>query len=153
MPFENPPREDIDQLLAESHRIAVVGLSDNRSRTSYGVSAAMQGWGYRILPVNPEIRESLGERAWGSLAEAVAALPPGERIDLVNVFRRPEHVAGVVDECIALGLPAIWLQEGVVDDAAAARAREAGLVVVMDRCIMKDRARMPIGTGRADPSR
>lgn len=142
MAFINPPREDIDQLLADSHRIAVVGLSDNPSRTSYGVSAAMQSWGYRILPVNPAIRESLGERAYGSLAEAVAALPPGERIDLVNVFRRPEHVAGVVDECIALGLPAVWLQEGVVDEASAARAREAGLVVVMDRCVMKDRARM-----------
>ena len=144
MPFTNPPREDIDRLLAEAQRIAVVGLSDNPSRTSYGVSAAMQSWGYRIVPVNPAIHESLGERALGSLAEAVAALPPGETIDIVNVFRRPEHVAEVVDECIALGLPAIWLQEGVVDEAAAARARNAGLTVVMDRCIMKVRARMGV---------
>ena len=142
MPFTNPSREDIDRLLANSRCIAVVGLSDNPSRTSYGVSAAMQSWGYRILPVNPAIRESLGERAFGSLAEAVAALPSGQGIDLVNVFRRPEHVAEVVDECLALGLPAIWLQEGVVDESAAARARDAGLTVVMDRCIMKDRARM-----------
>ena len=142
MSFTNPSREDIDRLLAESRNIAVVGLSDNPARTSYGVSAAMQSWGYRILPVNPAIRESLGEQALGSLAEAVASLPSGQGIDLVNVFRRPEHVAGVVDECIALGLPAIWLQEGVVDEAAAVRARDAGITVVMDRCIMKDRARM-----------
>ena len=142
MSFTNPSREDIDRLLAESRNIAVVGLSDNPARTSYGVSAAMQSWGYRILPVNPAIRESLGEQALGSLAEAVASLPSGQGIDLVNVFRRPEHVAEVVDECIALGLPAIWLQEGVVDEAAAVRARDAGITVVMDRCIMKDRARM-----------
>ena len=142
MSFTNPSRENIDRLLAESRNIAVVGLSDNPARTSYGVSAAMQSWGYRILPVNPSIRESLGERAFGSLAEAVASLPSGQGIDLVNVFRRPEHVAEVVDECIALGLPAIWLQEGVVDEAAAVRARDAGITVVMDRCIMKDRARM-----------
>jgi len=142
MSFTNPSRENIDRLLAESRNIAVVGLSDNPVRTSYGVSAAMQSWGYRILPVNPSIRESLGERAFGSLAEAVASLPSGQGIDLVNVFRRPEHVAEVVDECVALGLPAIWLQEGVVDEAAAVRARDAGITVVMDRCIMKDRARM-----------
>ena len=142
MSFTNPSREDIDRLLADARSIAVVGLSDNPARTSYGVSAAMQSWGYRILPVNPAIREALGERAIGSLAEAVASLPPGQGIDLVNVFRRPEHVAEVVDECIALGLPAIWLQEGVVDEAAAVRARDAGITVVMDRCIMKDRARM-----------
>jgi predicted CoA-binding protein len=142
MSFTNPSREDIDRLLAESRNIAVVGLSDNPARTSYGVSAAMQSWGYRILPVNPAIREALGEQAIGSLAEAVASLPSGQGIDLVNVFRRPEHVAEVVNECIALGLPAIWLQEGVVDEAAAVRARDAGITVVMDRCIMKDRARM-----------
>jgi predicted CoA-binding protein len=147
MPFANPPPEEIERLLADSRCIAVVGLSDNPSRTSFGVSAAMQSWGYRILPVNPAIRESLGERAYGSLEDAVAALPPGTRIDVVNVFRRPEHVAEVVDECIALGLPAIWLQEGVVDEVAAARARGAGLTVVMDRCIMKDRARMGAGPG------
>lgn len=138
----NPPREDIEQLLRSVHNIAVVGLSDNPLRASHGVSAAMQRWGYRILPVNPALREALGEPAHTTLAEAAAALPPGEVIDLVNVFRRPEHVAAVVDECIALGLPAIWLQEGVVDEAAAARARAAGLFVVMDRCIMKDRARL-----------
>jgi len=138
----NPPRVEIERLLHRTRRIAVVGLSDNPMRTSHGVSAAMQRWGYRIVPVNPAIGEALGERAFGSLAEAAAALGPGQPIDLVNVFRRPEHVAGVVEECIALGMPALWLQEGVVDEAAAARARAAGLFVVMDRCIMKDRARM-----------
>jgi predicted CoA-binding protein len=147
MAFANPPREDIERLLSDSRCIAVVGLSDNPSRTSFGVAAAMQSWGYRILPVNPAIRESLGERAFGSLAEAVAARPPGTPIDIVNVFRRSEHVAEVVEVCIGLGLPAIWLQEGVVDEAAAARARAAGLTVVMDRCIMKDRARMGARSG------
>jgi predicted CoA-binding protein len=142
MPFTNPSREEIERLLATARTIAVVGLSDDPLRTSHGVSAAMQRWGYRILPVNPAIGAALGQPAHPSLAAAVAALPPGECIDLVNVFRRPAHVAGIVDECIVLGLPALWLQEGVVDATAAARARAAGMFVVMDRCIMKDRARM-----------
>jgi hypothetical protein len=142
MSHTNPPREDVEQLLRRVRRIAVVGLSDNPLRTSHGVAAAMQRWGYRIVPVNPGIREALGERAFSSLAEAARALGRDQPIDLVNVFRRSEHVAEVVEECIAAGLPALWLQEGVVDEVAAARARAAGLFVVMDRCIMKDRARM-----------
>ena len=142
MSFTNPPREDIDALLRRTRRIAVVGLSDSPFRTSRGVSAAMQHYGYRIIPVNPAIAEALGERAFGSLAQAAAALGPDQPIDLVNVFRRPEHVAAIVDECITLGVPAVWLQLGVVDEAAAARAQAAGLFVVMDRCIMTDRARL-----------
>ena len=140
--FTNPPRDEIERLLGTVRTIAVVGLSDDPWRTSHAVSAAMQRWGYRIVPVNPRIPASLGEVAHPSLAVASSALAPAQGIDLVNVFRRPEHVAEVVDECIRLGLPAIWLQEGVVDEAAASRARDAGLLVVMDRCIMKDRARM-----------
>lgn len=147
MGFVNPPAADIEQLLARSRNIAVVGLSDNPMRVSHAVSAAMQRFGYHVIPVNPTIDSALGERACASLAEAVASLPSG-RIDIVNVFRRPKRVAAVVDECIALGLPALWLQEGVVEEAAASRAREAGLFVVMDRCIMKDRARMPVGTDK-----
>lgn len=142
MGFDNPSREDIEQRLGAVKNLAVVGLSDNPLRTSYAVSAAMQRWGYRIIPVNPAIREALGEPAHPTLSAAAAALGPEARIDLVNVFRRPAHVAGIVDECIRLGLPALWLQEGVVDEAAAARARAAGLFVVMGRCIMRDRARM-----------
>ena len=146
MPFSNPAREDIESLLRRARVIAVVGLSDSPLRTSHGVSAAMQRFGYRILPVNPLIREALGEAAFPTLAAAEAALPAGQRIDIVDVFRRPEHVAGIVDQCLALGLPAIWLQEGVVDSVAAGRARAAGMTVVMDRCIFKDRARMVAAT-------
>ncbi len=102
----------------------------------------MQRFGYRVIPVNPGIASALGERAANSLTDLGSELASGEKVDIVNVFRRPEHVAAIVEECIALGLPAIWLQEGVVDAAAAARARDAGLIVVMDRCIYKDRARL-----------
>lgn len=140
MLFQNPPLNAIYELLRGARTLAVVGLSDNPMRTSYGVSAAMQRYGYRVLPVNPAIEAALGERAVGSLAQAPGLLAPGEHIDIVNVFRRPEHVAAIVDECIELGLPAIWLQEGVIDEAAALRAQAAGLVVVMDRCIYKLRA-------------
>jgi uncharacterized protein len=146
MGFANPPRGEIDALLRRARTLAVVGLSADPSRTSHGVSAAMQRFGYRVIPVNPAIDRALGERAVPALGRLGEVLAPGEGVDIVNVFRRPEHVAAIVDECIALGLPAIWLQEGVVDEAAAGRARDAGIVVVMDRCIYKDRAREK-GTG------
>lgn len=142
MLFANPPPQEIEALLRRVRTIAVVGLSADPSRTSHGVSAAMQRWGYRVIPVNPAIETALGERAVPALDRLGEALRPGERVDLVNVFRRPEHVAGIVAECIAHGLPALWLQEGVVDEAAALRARAAGMTVVMDRCIYKDRARL-----------
>jgi predicted CoA-binding protein len=142
MTFTNPPRQEIEALLARARSIAVVGLSDNPFRTSHGVSAAMQRYGYRIIPVNPSVDSALGERSFDSLATAVRELGPGHAPDIVNVFRRSEHISGIVDECIALGLQALWLQEGVIDDQAANRAREAGTFVVMNRCIMKDRARI-----------
>ena len=126
--------DDIGELLKHARTIAVVGLSDSPMRTSYGVSKYMQSQGYRIIPVNPQIDASLGEKAYSSLSEVP------ETIDLVNVFRRPEHVLEVVDEAIRLKLPAIWLQEGVVHEAAAKKAREAGIFVVMDRCIYKEHA-------------
>jgi len=140
--FANPDRDVIDALLGRARTIAVVGLSDNPARTSHSVSAAMQRFGYRIIPVNPTAAAVLGERAVPDLAHLAEALRTGEQVDIVNVFRRPEHVAAIVDECIALGLPALWLQEGVVDEAAALHARAAGITVVMDRCIYKDRARL-----------
>jgi predicted CoA-binding protein len=124
--------DDIGELLKKARTIAVVGLSDSPMRTSYGVSKYMQSQGYRIIPVNPQISGSLGEKAYPSLSEVP------ERIDLVNVFRRPEHVPEVVNEAIRLKLPAIWLQEGVVHEAAAKKARKAGIFVVMDRCIYKE---------------
>ncbi len=142
MSFTNPPREEIEHLLRRARVIAVVGLSDSPFRTSHGVAAAMQRHGYRMVPINPSVRSALGEPAFSSLASATSALGTGAPIDIVNVFRRPEHVAGIVDECIELRLPALWLQEGVVDAAAAARAQAAGIFVVMNRCIIKDRARI-----------
>ena len=118
--------EQISQILKNAKTIAVVGLSDSPMRVSYDVSKYMQSQGYRIIPVNPAITESLGEKAYPTLSE----IP--EKIDLVNVFRRAEFVPEVVDEAIRLGVPAIWMQEGVVHEEAAERARAAGIVVVMD---------------------
>ncbi|MDQ6694376.1 MAG: CoA-binding protein [Chloroflexota bacterium] len=125
--------EDITAILAMK-RIAVVGLSSDRSRPSNGVAHYMQRMGYEIIPVNPAEREILGEKAYPSLLD----IP--EAPEVVDVFRRPEHVSAVVDEAIKIGAKAIWLQLGVVDEGAARRAREAGLIVVMDRCIKVDHA-------------
>ena len=124
--------DDIGKLLTNAKTIAVVGLSDSPLRPSHGVSAYMQSQGYRIIPVNPAIRGALGEKAVASLAEIK------EKIDIVDVFRRSEFVPEVVDEAIRLKVPAIWMQEGVVHEAAAEKARKAGIVVVMDRCILKE---------------
>lgn len=130
--FTNPSAEDIRVLLQRVNTIAVVGLSASPGRPSHGVARALQGFGYRIIPVNPTLTEVLGEQAWPSLR----GLP--EPVDLVDVFRESSHVAGIVEECIALKLPALWLQDGVMDEAAALRARAAGMTVVMDRCIYRD---------------
>ena len=130
--FENPGVEERCALLKRVKTIAVVGLSPNSSRPSYGVSEAMQGFGYRIIPVHPTAREVLGAKAYRTLAEI-----PG-RIDLVNVFRRPEFIDGIVDACLALDLKSLWIQEGIVNEPAALRAVKAGVMVVMDRCIYRD---------------
>lgn len=127
--------EQIAELLKYAKTIAVVGLSDSPMRTSYGVSEYMQSQGYRIIPVNPQIRESLGEKAYATLSEVP------EEVDIVNIFRRSEFVPEVVDEAIRLGVPAIWMQEGVVHEAAAEKARAAGIFVVMDRCILREHRR------------
>ncbi len=127
--------ERITDLLKKSKTIAVVGLTDSPLRPSYGVSSYMQSQGYRIIPVNPNIEESLGEKAYSSLLDVP------EKIDIVNIFRRPNAVPEVVDQAIQLKVPAIWMQEGVVHEAAAEKAREAGIFVVMDRCILKDHMR------------
>jgi predicted CoA-binding protein len=124
--------ERITELLRSAKTIAVVGLSDNPLRTSYGVSEYMQSRGYRIIPVNPAIAESLGKKAYASLSEVP------EKIDIVNIFRRSEFVPEIVEEAIQLKVPAIWMQEGVVHQAAAEKARLAGIFVVMDRCILKE---------------
>ncbi len=130
--FTNPSMDEIRALLQRIKTIAVVGLSASPSRPSHGVARALQGFGYRIIPVNPNLSKVLGEKAYPSLRELL------EPVDLVDVFRESSHVAGLVQECIALNLPALWLQDGVVDKTAALRARAAGLTVVMDRCIYRD---------------
>jgi predicted CoA-binding protein len=132
MSFVNPSPEDICRLLREVHTIAVVGLSPNRARPSFGVAQAMQGFGYRILPVRPLVSEVLGERAYPDL-ESLPELP-----DIVEVFRAPEHVPAIVESCIRLGVRKLWLQDGVVHEAAALRAQQAGITVVMDRCMLRD---------------
>jgi len=124
--------DSIRDLLASAKTIAVVGLSDNPLRPSHGVSAYMQAQGYRIIPVNPKIREALGEEAYPSL------LHVREKIDIVNVFRRREFVDEIVEQAIQLKIPAIWMQEEVINEFAAARARRAGIFVAMDLCILKE---------------
>jgi predicted CoA-binding protein len=127
--------ETIKRILEECRTIAVVGLSSSSARPSHGVAGYMQRTGYRVIPVNPNETEVLGEKSYSSLEE------PSEKIDLVNVFRRSEAAGAVVDQAIAVGAKAVWLQEGVIDKAAAQRALDAGLLVVMDRCWLKERAR------------
>lgn len=127
-----PQPDPITDLLKRSKTIAVVGLSNSPLRPSHGVSAYMQTHGYRIIPVNPQIKGSLGEKAYPSLLDVP------EKIDIVNVFRRPEFVEVVVDQAIKLKVPAIWMQEGVVNEAAAEKARKAGIFVLMDHCILKE---------------
>lgn len=130
--FANPAPDEIRALLKKTRSIAVVGLSPQPARPSYFVAKAMQGFGYRIVPVRPAVSEVLGEQAYATLAEVP------ERIDLVDVFRAAEHIDAIVDECLRLKIPAIWIQEGIINEPAAQRARDAGLTVVMDRCIYKD---------------
>jgi uncharacterized protein len=127
--------DEIGELLKRTKTIAVVGLSDSPLRPSYGVSAYMQSHGYKIIPVNPSIKGALGEKAVASLAEIE------EKIDMVDVFRRSEYVPELVDEAIRLKVPAIWLQEDVIHEEAAEKARKAGLFVVMDKCILKEHRR------------
>jgi uncharacterized protein len=138
--FTNPPTETIARLLRDARTIAVVGLSPDPTRPSHGVARALQRFGYRVIPVNPSVEIVLGEPAVASLAQLPEVLEADEHVDIVDVFRRPEYVAGIVDECIRLGLPAVWLQEGVVDRTAAERAAAAGIFTVMDRCLFKERA-------------
>jgi len=126
----------IRDLLLTMRTIAVVGLSDKPDRDSYRVAAYLQEHGYRIIPVNPAVAEVLDEKSYARLLE----IP--EKVDLVDVFRRSEAVPEIVDDAIAIGAQAVWLQEGVVHESAAAKARAAGLAVVMDRCILKEHLRI-----------
>ena len=127
-----PQPDPITDLLERTKTIAVVGLSNDPWRASHGVSAYTQSQGYRIIPVNPQIESSLGERAYPSLLDVP------EKIDLVNIFRRPEFVEEIVGQAIQLKVPAVWMQEDVIHENAAEKARQAGILVVMDRCILKE---------------
>lgn len=127
---------NIPELLKNSRTIAVVGLSSRRMRPSYGVAQYMQRAGYKIIPVNPAESEVLGEKAYARLEDVP------EPVDIVDVFRRSEFVPEVVDAAIRVGAKVVWMQEGVIHEAAAEQARRAGLQVVMDRCILKEHMRL-----------
>ncbi len=127
--------ERITELLKIARTIAVVGLTDSPLRPSYGVSHYMQSRGYRIIPVNPNIQQWEGEKAYPSLLD----IP--EKVDMVNIFRRSEAVPEVVEQAIQIKAPAIWMQEGVIHEESAEKARQAGIFVVMDLCILKEHRR------------
>jgi len=132
MQFTNPDSEKIGQLLRGVCSIAVVGLSPNPARPSFRVAQGLQDYGYRIMPVRPLVTEVLGEKAYPDL-ESLPGLP-----DIVDVFRAPGHVPAIVESCIRLGIRNLWLQEGVINEAAALRATEAGITVVMDLCMWRE---------------
>jgi predicted CoA-binding protein len=135
--FENPVKSEIDAFLRRIRSVAILGVSETPGRPSHHVAKALQKFGYRIVPVNPKATEILGVRAWPDLGSAIEAAGP---IDVVDVFRRSEHVACIVDDAIRLRVPALWFQEGVIDEAAAQRARDAGIFTVMNRCMFRDRS-------------
>jgi predicted CoA-binding protein len=124
------------EILKSSRTIAVVGLSSNPMRPSNGVAAYLKRAGYRIIPVNPKESEVLGEKSYARLEDVP------EKIDIVDIFRRSEHVPEIVESAIRIGAKTVWMQEGVIHEEAAERAREAGLKVVMDRCTLKEHRKM-----------
>lgn len=128
---------DAETMLRTAKTIAVVGLSSNPLRSSFGVAAAMQKDGYRIIPVNPNESRVLGEKAYARLEDVP------EPVDIVNVFRRPEFVPDIVESAIRIGAKGVWMQLGVEHEQAAKRARDAGLMVVENRCIMVARRLLP----------
>jgi len=128
--------DPIQELLEKARTIAVVGLSSNRSRASYGVAQYLQSAGYKIIPVNPNVKEVLGVKAVDRLEDI------REHVDIVSIFRRSEKAGEAVDAAIRIGAKAVWMQEGVRDEDATARARQAGLIALMDSCILKEHARL-----------
>ena len=134
--FTNPSESEIKDILSETKTIAVVGLSPKPKRPSYSVSKAMQDFGYHIIPVRPAVEEVLGEKAYVDL-ESIPEMMQS-KIDMVDVFRAPEKITPIIDACIKLKVPLIWLQDGVINEVEALRAQEAGIKVVMDRCVYRD---------------
>lgn len=140
-PLTNASDEEIKAILETAKTIAVVGLSDNPQRESYQVAAYLKAQGYRIIPVNPTVQEVLGERAYPTLAD----IPKEVQVDVVDIFRRPEFIPEIVDQAIARGAKVVWMQKGLAHNAAADKARAAGLSVVMDRCMMVEHRRLSRG--------
>ena len=136
MRFANPDDVTLRVLLDRVKTIAVVGLSPQPARPSYRVAQAMQRYGYRIIPVRPLVDEVLGEQAYPSLADIPYP------VDLVDVFRAADHLPAIVEQCLALHLPSIWIQEGIVHEGAAQSAQAGGMAVVMDRCLLKEYVRL-----------
>lgn len=134
--FINPSVDEIKEILKKTKTIAVVGLSPKPKRPSHSVSKAMQDFGYTIIPVRPAVEEVLGEKAYSDLESIPESLQ--SKIDMVDVFRAPEKISPIIDACIKLRVPLIWLQDGVVNEAEALRAQEAGIQVIMDRCVYRD---------------
>jgi uncharacterized protein len=137
-PSDNPDASAIGELLRSAHTVAVVGVSSRPDRDSHDVAAYLVRHGYRVIPVNPALGELFGEVAYPDLA----AIPAALQIDIVDIFRRPEHIPAIVDQAIARRVRAVWMQLGLADEASARRARAAGLAVVMDRCIKVEHARL-----------
>jgi len=138
-PLTNAGAEEIADIVSTARTIAVVGLSDKTDRDSYHIAAYMQRHGYRIIPVNPVVTEVLGEKAYPDLA----AIPPDIAVDIVDIFRKPDAIPAIVEQAVARGAGTVWMQQGLAHNAAADRARAAGLRVVMDRCLMVEHARLP----------
>ena len=134
MPNSQTTTDEIAEILNSAKTIAVVGLSNSPMRPSYGVTAYMQSAGYKIIPVNPAINGALGEKAVPTLLD----IPKDQKVDIVNIFRRPEFVPEIVDHAIQMKVPCIWMQEDVVNEEAADTARKAGITVLMDKCILKE---------------
>ena len=146
MAFQNPSPGEIKALLQRAKTIAVVGLSPDPDRPSYSVAMYLQANGYRIVPVRPGGGEILGEKVYERLSEVPFA------VDVVDHFRKSSLVGAHIDDAVRLRVPAIWLQEGVIDEAAAQRARDAGLTVVMDRCMLKEHRKVGLGSSKPPPA-
>jgi predicted CoA-binding protein len=130
--YQNPSDDRIKEILLNHKNVAVVGLSSDSTRPSYGVARYLQAKGFKIIPINPKEKKILGEKAYPDLP----AIPEG--VDIVDVFRRPEHVSGIVDEAIQIGAKVVWMQEGVINHPAALKASQNGITVVMDKCMAKE---------------
>ena len=135
--FNNPSSAEIKSLLESIHHIAVVGLSPKEKRPSHRVARHMQHFGYHIIPIRPAIDEVLGEKAYATLDDLMQA-KPGQSVDLVNIFLSPDKLAPIIERCIKHKIEVIWIQEGIINETEALRAQQAGITVIMDRCIYKD---------------